>query len=126
MHDWHDSAAMWTGLREEWQLRPGVTYLNHGSFGPSPRAVRQVRQDWLDRHEAEPMDFFVRQLESQLQTALDSLANFVGTTGQNLTFLPNSTSAMNVVAGSVPLSAGDEILCTSHEYGAVAHLADNV
>src|SRR5262249_25022007 len=28
-----------SGFRDLWALRPGVTYLNHGSFGPSPRAV---------------------------------------------------------------------------------------
>ena len=53
---------MTTLFRDLWSLRPGVVYLNHGSFGPSPRAVIANRQEWIERLECEPMDFFVRQM----------------------------------------------------------------
>ena len=39
LHDPADHTA-WEPLKDEWELRPGITYLNHGSFGPPPRAVR--------------------------------------------------------------------------------------
>ena len=40
-------------IADEWSFPEGVTYLNHGSFGPSPRCVREARQEWtetLERH----------------------------------------------------------------------------
>ena len=105
-----------------WSLRPGVTYLNHGSFGPSPKSVIAARQAWIERLESEPMDFLVRQLETLLAEARQKLAPFCGTSAENLLFVDNATFGMNIVAQSLPLAAGDEILLTDHEYGAVTRI----
>jgi len=105
-----------------WALRPGVTYLNHGSFGPSPKAVTANRQEWIERLESEPMDFFVRQMEGHLDEARKRLGDVVGTSGDNLVFVDNATFAMNIVAASFPLATGDEVLATNHEYGAVLRI----
>jgi len=111
-----------TTFRDLWSLRPGVTYLNHGSFGPSPKAVTANRQQWIERLESEPMDFFVRQMEGHLEEARKRLGDVVGTSGDNLVFLDNATFGMNIVAASFPLTAGDEVLTTNHEYGAVLRI----
>src|SRR5438105_15877782 len=108
--------------RSLWALRPGVTYLNHGSFGPSPKSVIAVRQEWIERLESEPMDFFVRQMEGHLEDARARLGEVVGTSGGNLVFVDNATFGMNIVAESFPLAAGDEVLSTNHEYGAVLRI----
>ena len=106
----------------DWQFPDGVTYLNHGSFGPSPLPVIEARQEWLRQLEANPMDFFVRRLGSLLEESLSELAKFVGCRGDNLVFVSNSTDAMNVVARDVDLQPGDEVLLTDHEYGAVVRI----
>lgn len=108
--------------RDHWSLRPGVVYLNHGSFGPSPRAVIANRQEWIERLESEPMDFFVRQMEGHLEHARHRLGDVIGTSGENLLFVDNATFGMNIVAASFPLTAGDEVLATNHEYGAVLRI----
>ena len=105
-----------------WDLRSDTTYLNHGSFGPSPRAVIQARQAWQAQMESQPMDFFVRRFPEALLEARQTLAQFVGTELENLVFVENATQAMNVVANSFPLAAGDQVLLTDHEYGAVQRI----
>lgn len=107
---------------EAWNLEPGVTYLNHGSFGPPPEAVRQARAVWQERLDRQPMDFFVRQLEPALLAARNKLAQFVGSDPENLIFVENATVGMNIVADSFPLQAGDEVLLNNHEYGAVQRI----
>ncbi len=111
-HDW----------RSRWVLRPGVTYLNHGSFGPPPKPVLAARVEWIERLESDPMDFFIRVMEDELDRARERVGQFVGTSGQNLLFVDNATVAMNIVATSFPLAAGDEVLATDHEYGAVLRI----
>ena len=105
-----------------WDLDPDTTYLNHGSFGPSPIEVRQVREDWTNRLERQPMRFFCRELEDHLEQAAQELAQFLHTKPARLALIDNATLAMNVVAASVVLQAGDEILFTDHEYGAVRNI----
>jgi isopenicillin-N epimerase len=112
-------AAAWQPLKNEWNLRSGTTYLNHGSFGPPPRCVREARQKWQDAIDSQPMDFFVRQFEPAWRDARDRLAAFVGAASGDLIFVDNATVGMNIIADSFPLGADDEVLLTNHEYGAV-------
>jgi isopenicillin-N epimerase len=108
--------------RSKWSLAEGVTYLNNGSFGPTPREVSQARRKWLDRIEADPHDFLVRQLGPCLAECRRCLAQLVGTSADNLVLIENATVAMNVVAASVRLQSGDEVLVNDHEYGAVLRI----
>jgi isopenicillin-N epimerase len=106
----------------EWQIKPGLTYLNHGSFGLSPQVVNDRRDQLSAQLRANPMEFFVRQQESLLQQATGKLAEFVGCDQENLVILDNATAGMNVVASSFPLSAGDQVVVTNHAYGAVVRI----
>jgi len=108
--------------RDAWSLAEGLTYLNHGSFGPPPDVVRRSRLQWIDALDAQPMDVFVFRYEAALQATIDRLAEWLGTRADNLVLIDNATTGMNVVAGSFPLSAGDEVLLTDHEYGAVQRI----
>lgn len=112
----------WEALRLQWSLRPGVTYLNHGSFGPPPQPVLNARHQWQQALDSQPMDFYVRQHEPAWRAARQALATFIGADAANLAFVENATSAMNVVAQSFPLAPGDEVLLNDHEYGAVLRI----
>ena len=105
--------------RGDWSIADGVTYLNHGSFGPPPRVVQDVREEWTRRLNSNPMDFYLRQFDTALQTAAQRLGQLVGASDRELVFVDNATVAMNIVAKSVPLGPGDEVLIDDHEYGAV-------
>jgi isopenicillin-N epimerase len=112
----------WAPLKAQWNLRPDTIYLNHGSFGPPPRCVREARQKWQDAIDSQPMDFFVRQFEPAWLAARERLAGFVGAPPGDFIFVENATVGMNIVADSFPLAAGDEVLLTDHEYGAVQRI----
>ena len=109
----------WVAVRNEWSLAPDVAYLNHGSFGPSPRPVLEARRDWQRAMEQQPMKFFVRQFEQELDRATSRLGQLVGATANDLLFVPNATVAMNLVMANTTLQPGDQVLTTNHDYGAV-------
>lgn len=112
----------WLQWRDEWPIRADTIYLNHGSFGPTPNAVRECQIDWQQQVAGQPMDFFVRKYEPAWLAARKRLADFVDTAADNLVFADNATAAMNVVASSFALESGDEVLLTDHEYGAVVRI----
>ncbi|MRS03219.1 aminotransferase class V-fold PLP-dependent enzyme, partial [bacterium] len=51
--------------------------------------------------------------------AREKIGQFLGTARDNLVFVPNATHGINIVAHSLHLGKGDEILTTNHEYGAM-------
>ena len=108
-----------TGLRDEFLLDPNVTFLNHGSFGACPRAVFERYQEWQLELERQPVLFLARRLEELLGEARAALGAYVGADPDDLVFVPNATAGVNVAAWAIGLEAGDEVLSTDMEYGAL-------
>ena len=106
-------------MRGKFRLEEGADFLNHGSFGAPPRAVLEAAERWRSRLEANPDLFFREILPTALREAAGALARFVGARTQDLVFVENATAGMNAVLRSLSFSPGDEILASSHVYGAV-------
>ncbi len=107
------------GAGRQFLLREGIVFLNHGSFGACPRPIFEEYQRWQRTLEEQPVEFLGRRLDDLLAEARASLAAYLGTEADNLVFVPNATTGMNIVARSLRLAPGDEVLGTNHEYGAV-------
>ncbi len=118
-HDSGDKTMPIAQAGHEYLLRPDMAFLNHGSFGACPRPVFEEYQRWQRELALQPVEFLARRLHDLLATARAALATYVGTEADNLVFVPNATHGMNIVARSLHLEPGDEVLGTSHEYGAV-------
>lgn len=107
-------------IRDEFLLEPGTIFLNHGSYGAVPRAVYDAAETWRRKIEANPDRFMRVILPDALRTAATRLAHALGARGEDLAFMDNATSGVNAVLRSLDLVPGDEILTTSHAYGAVS------
>jgi isopenicillin-N epimerase len=96
-----------------------ISFLNHGSYGARPRPVFEEYQRWQRELEAQPVEFLGRRHDALLTAAREPLAQYIGTQRDNLIWVPNTTQGINIIARSLDLKPGDEILGTNHEYGAV-------
>lgn len=106
-------------LKKHFLLDPSVTFLNHGSFGATPKPVFKEYQRWQRELEGQPVEFLGRRHDGLMRAARETLAEFLGTRAENLIYTQNVTIAMNLVARSLELTPGDEVLSTDHEYGAM-------
>lgn len=114
-------SSFYSPLAKHWNIDPSVAFLNHGSFGATPRKILKLQQKLRDRLEAEPVRFMARELESLWYDARKATAEFLGCKPQNLVFVKNATMGVNTVIKSLQLQKGDEVLMTNHEYGACAN-----
>src|SRR5271157_3530730 len=106
-----------------WALDPAVTMLNHGSFGACPRALLQRQGELRCQLEAQPVQFFARQMPELLDASRQRLAQTVGADPQDLVFVSNATAGVNSVLRSLHFHDGDEILVTAHGYNACNNVA---
>jgi isopenicillin-N epimerase len=106
-------------VKELFLLDPEVVFLNHGSFGACPLPVFEAYQRYQLELERRPVELLKRRYYELLDAARERLAAYVGADVEGLLFVPNATAGMNMVARSLPLRPGDEVLTTNREYGAV-------
>jgi len=112
------SAPSAEALRQEFLLDPDVVFLNHGSFGATPEPVFTEYGRWQRELERQPVEFLGRRAEDLLDEARAVMAAYLGCERDDLVFVPNATTGINVVAKSLPLEPGDEVVGTDLEYGA--------
>jgi isopenicillin-N epimerase len=106
-------------LARHFLLREDVVFLNHGSFGACPRPVFETYQAFQLELEGEPVEFLGRRLNDLMRTPRVALAAELGTAQENIVGLTNATTGLNIVAQSLDLKPGDQILTTDHEYSAL-------
>ncbi len=120
-HDFHLLAAM-SNLKSQFFLDPEIHFLNHGSFGALPRPVFDVWQAWQRRLERQPVLLLAREFHALLRTVRERLGTAFNADPDDLLLVPNATFAVNLVARSILLRPGDEVLASNHEYGACDHV----
>jgi isopenicillin-N epimerase len=106
-------------LAEQFLLRKEIAFLNHGSFGACPQPVFERYQAWQRELENQPVEFLSRRVGGLLAEARTALEEYLGARPGTIVYATNVTHALNIVARSLTLAPGDEVLTTDHEYGAV-------
>lgn len=105
-------------LKNHFLLDPDVIFLNHGSFGATPKPVFEAYQQWQLRLERQPVLFLGRELDGFLMASRQALGMYLNADANDLVYIPNATHGVNIIARSLRLESGAEILTTNHEYGA--------
>jgi isopenicillin-N epimerase len=106
-------------FKADFMLEEGVIFLNHGSFGACPKIVFEAYQEWQRKLELQPVRFLGRQATQLLAEARSVLGDYLNVPQDDLVFTTNPTTAINMVVRSLRLEPGDEILSSTHEYGAM-------
>src|SRR5215207_924882 len=113
-----------SSLKEYFLLDPEIVFLNHGSYGSTPRPVFEAYQKWQRRLENQPVLFLGRELDGLLKESRRVLVEYLHASSDDLIYIPNATHGVNIIARSLDLKAEDEILTTDHEYGACDYTWD--
>jgi isopenicillin-N epimerase len=111
-------------LKEYFLLDPTIVFLNHGSFGATPKPVLEAYQNWQRRLEHQPVLFLGRELPQLMRESRIALGDYLNAEADDLVYIPNATHGVNIIAHSLQLEPGAEILTTDHEYGACDYTWD--
>ncbi len=105
-------------LQSQFLLRKDITFLNFGSFGACPKPVFERYQAYQLELEQEPVEFIAVNSLAYLKQSRKALASYINCHEDDLVYVANPSHAVNIIAKSLALQPGDEILTTNLEYGA--------
>src|SRR5690606_11059788 len=105
-------------MKDVFLLRDDITFLNFGSFGACPKPVFEVYQNFQLELEQEPVEFMVDKAPAYLKNSRAALGKYLNCDADDLVCITNPTYGVNIVAKSLELNPGDEILTSNLEYGA--------
>jgi isopenicillin-N epimerase len=100
-------------------LDPDILHLNHGAFGVAPVAVRRAAAAWRDRAERNPHRFNRVEVPGLVAAAREHAAAFLGVSPDRAAWVRNVSEGVSAVLGSLRLEPGDELVTSTHGYGAV-------
>lgn len=105
-------------MKDFFLIDPDVVYLNHGSFGAVPKEVFTTYQKFQQELEKNPVRFLYRELSDEIMHVKEVLGHTLNSPADNLLIIPNATYGVNLVLRSLGIQPGEEILTSTHEYGA--------
>ena len=104
-----DDEAYWSNVRQLFPLSKDLTYLNNGTFGPSPYPV-------IDAMRTSQMDADMMGNYGSYDAVPAKIAKFVGANSDEIALTHNVTEGINIGCWGVPLKRGDEVILTTHEH----------
>lgn len=114
-------------LLENWYLDKNIHYLNHGSFGATPKRVIEEGRRIEEEMETELITFFMEKYPDYYLRSIKSVSKFLNLTPSNVALIENATSGVNTVLNNLEtkIDKDDEVLVLSHVYPAVKITLDN-
>jgi selenocysteine lyase/cysteine desulfurase len=110
----------WARVRGTYTLNPDVVNLDHGWTNPTTRAAVEELARGARQLEALPAEELGRLFFGSSTSAVrPALAEVMGVPPAEIALVRNATEALNTVLLGLPLKAGDEVVCSAHDYFAM-------
>jgi selenocysteine lyase/cysteine desulfurase len=101
--------SYWQNVRQNFPLTREWTYLNNGTFGPSPYPVIEaVHKGMADEDQLGNYGGY--------EATIPKIAKFVGVDESEIVLTRNVTEGINIACWGLPLKPGDEVIVTTHEH----------
>lgn len=106
----------WRSLADQFTFEDGLTYLNTGSLGGSPEIVQQATNEFRRMLDAFPSKYMWSEWWDDREVVRQGAARFVGAEPDEIALTHNTCEGLNLVASSLRLEPGDEIIACDHEH----------
>ncbi len=115
------SRELWSWMRAQLALEPGLAWLDTAGSGPALRAVLAREFRSRERQSENRVVYEAASLDAGMTPRLASIAAFLGTEADDVALTSGSAEALNTVARGLDLQAGDEVLTTTHDRPAAVY-----
>jgi len=116
--------SLWREVQNAFSINRSILNLDNGNVCPSPRNVTEAMVRYTWELQDAPGHMLWDELEPLLLTARTGLAKLFGCDVEEIALVRNATEALDAILLGIELRPGDEILMTTHDYGAMHTAVD--
>jgi isopenicillin-N epimerase len=109
-------ADYWRLVQRQFRLEPGLLYFNNASLGPSPALVADATEAFRRQLDAFPSRYMWGGWNEEKEAVRSKAAELLGASAEEIALIHNTTEGMNVIASSLDLEPGDEVIVADHEH----------
>ncbi|MFC2157462.1 aminotransferase class V-fold PLP-dependent enzyme [Acidobacteriota bacterium] len=111
-----NSEVYWKLVKKQFQFENDVYYFNNASLGPSPEMVRDSLEKFNRTLDSFPSKYMWGGWAKEKEIVREKAARLMGVSPEEIAVNHNTTEGMNVIAASLELEPGDEVIIANHEH----------
>ena len=104
----------WWKVRSQFNVVDGLTFMNNGTYGPTPRVVVDAFRRYNDALAEDPTNNYWNEGRDAVRKRM---ATFVGATADEIALTRSTSEGMNIFIKGLDWKAGDEVVFCTHEHG---------
>jgi selenocysteine lyase/cysteine desulfurase len=108
--------AYWELVKAGFTFENNVHYFNTASLGPSPVMVRSATQKFRETLDAFPSKYGWGAWKEEKEQVREKVAKVLKVSAEEIALTHNTTEGMNLIASSLNLKEGDEVILSNHEH----------
>jgi len=112
----HDAESYWKLIKSQFLFEDGLLYFNNASLGSSPITVMDATETYRRTLDSFPSKYMWGGWEEQINFVKEQAASLLNANSDEIALIHNTTEGMNVVAASLDLKSGDEVIVGNHEH----------
>jgi selenocysteine lyase/cysteine desulfurase len=106
----------WQNVKQQFPLQKDLYYFNNASLGPSPNIVNEAVQQFRLQLESFPSKYMWGGWKKEKEQVREKVAAMLKASPEEIALIHNATEGMNLVASSLELKPGDEVILANHEH----------
>ena len=110
------SEAYWETVKGQFHFADGLSYFNNGSLGACPKPIRDATTSFRNTLDDFPSKYMWGGWKDEIEAVREKTASLLSVSPEEIALIHNTTEGMNLVASSMDLQAGDEVISADHEH----------
>ncbi len=111
-----NSEQYWEIVASQFQFAQGLKYFNNASLGACPFPIRKATNTFRDTLDDFPSKYMWGGWDEEKEATRKKVAAVFSVSEEEIALIHNTTEGMNLIAQSIALSPGDEVILADHEH----------
>lgn len=121
IHPDDTSEAFWENIKSQFRFAEGLSYFNNGSLGACPKPIRKATNEFRDILDDFPSKYMWGGWDAEKESVRKKTAALFSVSEEEIALTHNTTEGMNLIARSLDLKEGDEVILPDHEHSSAVN-----